>query len=443
MSRAAKWSLTLVVLLVAAAAGAILYAHEPEIPVAAVDPGSFPEEQVRHGREVASAGMCAVCHTAPGGAVNAGGFHMETPFGVIVSTNITPDAETGIGGWTFEAFERAMRRGIARDGSHLYPAFPYPSFTKMTDEDVRGLYAYMMSQPPVRNQPQETHLPFPFNQRMLMAGWNLLFLDRDPVAQVASESEAWNRGQYLAVALGHCSACHTPRNALGAEEGGKAYLGGGSAEGWIAPALNASSKAPIAWTEQALFDYLRSGYADQHGAAGASMTPVVRVGTSQIAESDTRALAAYIAGQMAGAAPQGRAGPTPPQREAAAQAAVATTETLGARIYANACAACHHPGPGGPDLFGTQPPLWLATSLNLEQPDNVIRYVLNGTQHDAGNPRGGHMPGYAYALNDTQIAAVVQFMRESFTDQPAWKDVPDAVQRIRNAYPLALEGREQ
>ena len=442
MSRAAKWLLTIVILLVVVAAGAALIAHEPEIPTATVDTRQFPEEQVRRGQEVAAAGMCVVCHTAPGGQANAGGFHMETPFGVIVSTNITPDTETGIGGWSFEAFERAMRRGIARDGTHLYPAFPYTSFTKMSDEDMHDLYAYMMSQPPVRNQPQETHLPFPFNQRMLMAGWNLLFLDRDPVAKVASESEAWNRGQYLAVALGHCSACHTPRNALGAEKSGKDYLGGGEAEGWIAPALNGSSKAPIPWTEQALFDYLRAGYSDQHGAAGASMTPVVRVGTSQIAESDTRALATYIASQMAEAG-QGKTGPTPPQREAAAQAAVATTDTLGARIYANACAACHHPGPGGPDLFGTQPPLWLATSLNLDQPDNVIRYVLNGTQHDAGNPRGGHMPGYAYALNDAQVAAVVQFMRESFTGQPAWNGVQDAVRRIRGEYPLALQGREQ
>jgi len=183
MSRAAKWSLTIVILLAVAAAGAALFAHEPAIPTASVDPKQFPEEQVLRGKEVASASMCVVCHTAPGGAVNAGGFHMGTPFGVIVSTNITPDAETGIGGWPFEAFERAMRRGVARDGTHLYPAFPYTSFTKMTDEDMRDLYAYMMSQPPIRNEPQATHLPFPFNQRVLMAGWNLLFLDRDPVAR--------------------------------------------------------------------------------------------------------------------------------------------------------------------------------------------------------------------------------------------------------------------
>ncbi|VCU68422.1 Nicotinate dehydrogenase subunit B [Pigmentiphaga humi] len=442
MSRTARWTLVLVILLIVIVAGIVALVYEQEIPPAEVDAAQFPQEQIRRGQNVAAAGMCVVCHTAAGGAANAGGHRMETPFGIIVSTNITPDADTGIGAWSFDAFERAMRRGIARDGSHLYPAFPYTAFTKMSEQDMRDLYAYLMSRPPVRNEPDPTRLPFPFNIRMLMAGWNLLFLDRDPVAPVASESEAWNRGKYLAQALGHCSACHSPRNALGAEKGGRHYLDGGSAEGWIAPALNASSRAAVPWTEDDLFAYLRKGYSAHHGAAGASMTPVVREGTSRIPEDDTRALAAYFAGQMgvpADATPELRIR----QREAAAEVAVNTLDSTGARIYNRACAACHHPGPGAPEMFGGQPPIWLATSLRLDQPDNVVRYVLNGTQHDAGNPREGHMPGFAYALNDEQVAAVVQFMRESFTDRPAWNGVQDTVKRIRDEYPLASQGREQ
>src|SRR5690606_14022766 len=268
---------------------------------------------------------------------------MDTPFGTVYSTNITPDAETGIGKWSFEAFDRAMRRGVARDGSHLYPAFPYTYYTHLSPEDMQALYAHVMSQPAARAEPPKTELPFPLNIRPLMAGWNWRFLDRGPIEPVAGESQEWNRGNYLARALGHCAACHSPRNAFGAEKEGEHYLAGGEAEGWIAPALNHESPAPVAWTEEALFNYLRYGFDEEHGAAAGSMAPVVREGTGRIPESDTRALATYFASLSEGGQNQG--GSADETRTHAA-ATFSPPLTEGARLFGSACLACHHAGDG-------------------------------------------------------------------------------------------------
>ena len=168
-----------------------------------------------------------------------------------------------------------MREGISRDGTHLYPAFPYTAFAKLSEPDLLALYAYLMSQPPVKHVPPTTKLPFPLDQRRLVAGWNWLFHDARPFAPDPARSATWNRGKYLVDGAGHCGACHTPRNALGAEKGGLAYLSGGEAEGWVAPPLVASPASPVPWTEGALFDYLRTGFSAQHGVAAGPMAPVV------------------------------------------------------------------------------------------------------------------------------------------------------------------------
>lgn len=408
------------------------YVWQPAIDPIEAPPSNFGQQQLQQGKNVAAAGACVVCHTAAGGEPNAGGLAMETPFGTIYSTNITPDPETGIGQWSFEAFDRSMRRGVARDGSYLYPAFPYTHFTHLTAEDMQALYAYLMSEPPVKSVPPQTELPFPLNIRPLMAGWNLLFLDRDPIEPVPDKSEDWNRGLYLTRGAGHCAACHSPRNALGAEKDGDSFLAGGKAEGWIAPALNQDSPAPVPWTEQALFDYLRHGFAETHGAAGGAMAAVVREGTSQIAESDTRAMAVYLA-SFTGSANADSADRIASEKAEQAQAAVTPALTKGAQLFGSACLSCHHAGEGVP-VFGVRPELWFSTSLYLDEPDNVVRYVLDGVQ-DPASPDLGYMAGFRHNLNDDQIATVINYMRTQFAGKPEWAGLSEAVHRIRTGAP--------
>lgn len=216
--------------------------------IAPIAPGSvagFPAELVAKGEALAGAGYCATCHRVKGGQPYAGGYGMPTPFGVIYSTNITPDPDSGIGRWSEAAFMRAMHEGVSRDGSHLYPAFPYDHFTKVTDEDVRALYAFLMTREPVSAPAQQNTLPFPFNIRALQAGWKLLFMDQGSYRPVAGKSEAWNRGAYLAEGLSHCAACHTPRNLLGAEKTADDSYAGAMIEGWFAPALTAANTTPL------------------------------------------------------------------------------------------------------------------------------------------------------------------------------------------------------
>jgi nicotinate dehydrogenase subunit B len=232
--------------------GAAILPWRAIAPIAPPEASVYAAATIARGAQLAALGNCAVCHTSTGGAVNAGGRALETPFGIIHSTNITPDLETGIGAWSYPAFERAMRDGIHRDGRHLYPAFPYPHFTKASDADLQALYAYLMAQVPVRADIPSNRLGFPFNLRPLLAGWNALFHQAGAFAPEPAQSELWNRGAYLVEGLGHCSACHSPLNAFGTERQG-AYLSGGHAEGWEAPPLTSLSHAPIPWDEDELY----------------------------------------------------------------------------------------------------------------------------------------------------------------------------------------------
>ncbi len=230
-------------------------------------------ETIERGRQMAEAGDCAVCHTTAEGPTNAGGRAIETPFGTVYSTNITPDPETGIGSWSYPAFERAMREGISRDGHHLYPAFPYTAYTRMNDADLQALYAYLMASPAVRSRNPVTKLAFPFNLRPMLAAWNAMFLSPGALPVEPSRSAEWNRGAYLVEAVGHCSACHSPRNMLGAEMTGASKFAGGLADGWEAPPLGAHANGPIPWDVNQLYDYLRRGSADLHGPAAGPMVP--------------------------------------------------------------------------------------------------------------------------------------------------------------------------
>ena len=244
-------------------------------PITPPAPGSFSPELVAKGEVLASAGYCAECHTAKGGQAFAGGYSMATPFGVIYSTNITPDPKTGIGAWSEAAFARAMNEGVARDGSHLFPAFPYDHFTKVSDEDVKAIYAFLMTQPPVEATPPANTIPFPLNIRAFQEGWKILFFRPGRFEPVAGKNKEWNRGAYLALGLSHCGACHTPRNLLGAEKANDAYAGA-VIDNWIAPALTAASPTPVPWTREELHGYLRSGvtcFPRDRGRADVSRRP--------------------------------------------------------------------------------------------------------------------------------------------------------------------------
>ena len=407
-------------------------------PVAPPSPDLYSTATIERGRLVALAGDCVVCHTAPGGGVpNAGGHALDTPFGTIYTTNITPDEKTGIGNWSFAAFERAMREGIHRDGRNLYPAFPYTAYAKMTDADMQSLYAYLMVQKPVEQHVPASSLRFPFNMRPLLAGWNALFHKPEVFQPDPDRSTLWNRGAYLVEGAGHCSACHSPRNAMGAEKKGLHHLSGGVVDGWEAPSLTGNSKAPTAWTEDELFTYLRTGFSARHGIAAGPMAPVVAE-LAQLPSDDVRAMAHYLASlnDKAGAAiaPE----PAAPLAMPPA-AAVNPLQTVGMangkRLFHGACAACHMEN-SGPTLFGVRPSLKVNTSVHSDKPDNLIHVILNGIQQPA-NADLGYMPGFADSMSDKQVADLLVYVRSTFAgDKPAWSNLEEDVAsaRLRTAH---------
>jgi nicotinate dehydrogenase subunit B len=398
-------------------------------PIAPPDPSTYSAATIAKGKLLAALGDCAVCHTQVNGAINAGGRAIETPFGIIYSTNITPDAETGIGAWSYPAFERAMREGIHRDGRHLYPAFPYNHFAKSSDADLQALYAYLMVQPAVKSVSPETKLAFPFNLRPLMAGWNALFHHSATFAPDATQSAAWNRGAYLVEGLGHCGACHSPRNALGAEKA-EAYLAGGFAEGWEAPPLTSLSQAPIPWSEDELFAYLRTGESRFHGTAAGPMAPVVKE-LAALPDDDIRAMAVYLGSFNDNAIGKAEQEVLAAKLETSTGTRAVSTSFAGARLYDGACAVCHKVG--GAPLFGSKPSLALNSNLHSAVPDNLIQVVLHGIASPASSDLG-YMPGFKDSFNDRQIAELVSWLRRQFApDKPPWTDVNAAIGRARQA----------
>jgi nicotinate dehydrogenase subunit B len=397
----------------------------PIEPIARPLASTWSDATIARGRQIAEFGDCAVCHTAPGGAVNAGGLGLETPFGMVYTTNLTPDPKTGIGNWSFAAFDRAMRQGISRDGHHLYPAFPYTAFTKMSEADMTALYAYLMSQPAVENAPPQTRLPFPLNQRGLIAGWNALYLKQGEFKPDPTRSAQWNRGQYLVDGAGHCSACHSPRNAFGAEKGGRLYMTGGSAEGWLAPSLVGNSKAPIKWTEDALYDYLKTGFSPEHGVAAGPMAPVV-AGLSTLPDADVRAMAHYVA-SLSDASEVAKTAEV-----AALKTDAVTLQGLdsGRRIFDGACAVCHAAS-GGVGNFGVRPLLSLNTSVSEATPDNLLKVIQNGIDAPATDALG-YMPGFKDSFDDRQMADLVTYIRATFAPNEAqWKNLEQVSARVR------------
>jgi mono/diheme cytochrome c family protein len=401
--------------------GGLAWVWRPEIPPISVGQESSQDKQVvQHGAALAAIGNCNDCHVSNSGKSYAGGKSIPTPFGTIFSSNITPDVETGIGAWSEEAFKRAMREGVDRQGRQLYPAFPYDHFTKATGDDISALYAFLMSQTPVRNAVPANALAFPFNVRQIVAGWKLLFFHEALLQPDDSKGQPWNRGRYLVEGLGHCGGCHTPRNALGAEQANRTYAGG-VAEGWKAPPLNSESVAAHKWTVDQLAEYLSTGWHRLHGAAAGPMADVTN-NLGQASAQDVRAIAVYIASLSA------QSGNTNEAMVPAHGKEVAGVSPEVVAIYSGACANCHN---GRQDVGPSKAiSLSLSTAVRESGSANVVRVMLGGIRPQSGKP-GAYMPAFDGILTDEQIASVAEYVRARYTDQPKWTDVQQQISKAR------------
>ena len=422
MSRRKRWALAAVALGVGGLAAAFGLMWRPAIdPIER--PMAFEPAQIARGAQVVTAGDCAVCHTRPGGKYLAGGLPLVTPFGTLYSTNITPDAQTGIGQWPLEAFQRAMRDGISRDGHFLYPAFPYTHYRLLDDQDLADAYAYLMSGPPVHQPATPNRMKFPMNLRPLVAGWNLLFLHSAPFAPTTQASPQWNRGRYLVEGAGHCGGCHTPLNLLGAEKTGQA-LAGGVVDGWAAPSLLGLASRETPWTQAQLVDYLQAKVVDGHGTAAGPMRPVSQE-LARLPRSDVEAMAEYLLGLPA----------SPHQPATLKTKAVASAESssLGGDLFQAACAGCHGAGAPMRSIDG-RPALTATSSVQAPAPRNFIKTVLEGIAPTPGEP-GPAMPPFAASLSDQQLAALAAFVRGQAAPDRPWPDLHSTIQALREETP--------
>jgi mono/diheme cytochrome c family protein len=368
-------------------------------------------EQLERGAYLARAGNCVTCHTTRGGADYAGGRAIDTPFGRVYSTNLTPDAATGIGGWSAAHFWRALHNGRSRDGRLLYPAFPYPNYTRVTREDADAIYAYLRSLPAVE-QPNRAHeLRFPYNLQVSLAVWRALFFSPGVHEAEAGRSAQWNRGAYLVRGLGHCIACHSSRNLFGATSG-EVELGGGliPLQGWYAPSLASPAEAGVAdWKTEQVVQLLKTGVSPQGSVMG-PMAEVVFRSTQYLNDADLTAMAVFLK-ELPQAGPHRRRESEPPDP---------AVRSLGERLYGERCAGCH--GKQGEGAAGAYAPLAGNRAVTLPSATNVLRVVLNGgfPPATAGNPRPYGMPPFAHELNDAELAAVISHVRSAWgNDAPA------------------------
>ncbi len=400
-----------------------IIAYRPAIAaVTRPDPRLFDAPLVARGANLARLGNCVSCHQSAGGRPYAGGYPIKTPFGTVYGSNITPDPETGIGKWSPAAFNRAMREGVGRDGSHLYPAFPYTHYASVTDSDLGALYAFLMTRPAVHAVPPANTMIPPLGFRPLLVGWKLLFFRPQPIASDPRQSAAWNRGRYIGETLAHCTACHSPRGLLQQEKRGAEAYDGGWSGGWYAPPINARSPAVRAWTVDRLDAYFRTGLSTAHAAAAGPMGPVT-YNLARAAPADVRALATYYAWQMRDA-PAARVEPPLPDRRALAS----QRHPIGARLYEGACAVCHEPGAAM--MVAGRPALPLGTPLHEDNPRDTIQIILQGLRPPV-SARGPYMPAYADALDDRQVAEIVAYLQARHGTGPAWKDLEKDVAKAR------------
>ncbi|MCO7508055.1 cytochrome c [Serratia fonticola] len=412
-----KKRLALLIVLIAAIVIAVLWWRENRSYDGPVQQVTASSEQIARGRYLTQAADCAACHTAAGGAPLAGGYPLDTPFGTIYGSNLTPSADQGIGRWTKDDFFLALTQGVAPGGRHLYPAMPYTSYKGISREDADAIYAYLMSRPAVDVAIPANDMPFPFNQRMALIGWNLLFRNSDPLPASSQGSSAeWQRGRYLSDVLGHCGECHTPRGMLGQMELSKPMQGGDLGR-FIAPDITPQALAQRGWTPEDLSRFLSTGLAPQ-GSAFSEMHMVVDLSTRHLTPEDHRALVTYLMGDK------------PPQPVAAK---IGQGSDAGRITYLDQCSACHErDGAGIPHVA-----VAMRDNATLRQPDgkNLIVSVLDGlpAQQFPGNESMQSMPGFADRLDDEQIAELVNYLRVTWGGLPA--DITaEQVKALRNAH---------
>ncbi|KWV56333.1 alcohol dehydrogenase [Bradyrhizobium macuxiense] len=390
---------------------------------AAADPDNYVE--AARGRALVTAGDCITCHTAIGGASFAGGFALQTPFGAIMTPNITPDNITGIGSWSADDFARAMHEGRRPDGTHLYPAFPYPYYTKVTRADLDAIYVYLRTLSPVTNNVNRSTLPFPFNIRLSMWGWNTIFFTAGAFVPDPKRSAEFNHGAYLVEGLGHCGACHTPFNAFGAARSDR-YLEGNQIDNWTAPNITNDMDAGLGkWSVDDIAQYLKTGQTGLSIASG-PMKDVIENSTSKMRDSDLRAMAVYLKERRAGGAP-------PPAPLSASDPRMRAGEA----IYVDTCSACHTSNGGGiehifPKLAGT-------AIAQQDDPASLARIVIAGGRAAATGerPTAPAMPALGFRLTDAQVAAVVTYVRNSWGNaaSPVAEDAIKALRRRQTAAP--------
>ena len=379
-------------------------------PTNSTDSVAVVGPQIERGKYLALAGNCASCHTARSDGFMAGGLAFETPFGKIYSTNITPDVETGIGDWTGEQFLNSMRQGVRPNGEHLYPVFPYTAFTKVTDEDVAALFAYLQSIPAIRQEASENELWFPFNQRSLMSIWKAMFFDEGVYKEDNAKSAGWNRGAYLVEALAHCGACHSPRNYLGAEHSAMAMTGGvytdkvpnGTLRPWSAPNLTSAPSGLGLWPLEEVAAYLKTGrnsYVETFGP----MNEVILNSTRHLSDGDVNAMAVYLKS-------------LPPNEAHTRATAKNSVLGMGRTLYNLHCGTCHLPTGLGdeesaPRLGGG------SLVVRASNPASLINVILDGPElPDPPLPtkRRKPMEDFRYILDDEEIAALASYLRSAW-----------------------------
>lgn len=391
-----------------------------DAPVAAL---AASDSLLARGAYLARAGNCAACHTERGGAAYAGGRGIATPFGTVFSSNLTPDEKTGIGRWTPAHFWRAMHNGRSKDGRLLYPAFPYPNYTQVTREDSDALFAYLGSLPAVERAATPHALRFPYDSQAALAVWRALYFKPGVYEPDPQRSAEWNRGAYLVRGLGHCAACHSARNALGASSEALDLAGGLiPMQNWYAPSLSSPLEAGVGdWDRQHIVDLLKTGVSPRASATG-PMAEVVLRSTQYLSETDLGAMAQFLK-ELA---------PPAPVAAPAAPAAPAAMLTRGAKLYEQHCAQCH--GEQGRGVPRAYPTLAGNRAVTMPETANLVQIVLNGgyAPATAGNPRPFGMPPFVLELSDSDIAAVLTHIRQSWGNQ-AGVVTPLEVNRMRAA----------
>lgn len=369
-----------------------------------VIPDSMPNAaQLRRGQYLVKAGDCMSCHLREGGEPLAGGLGLKTPFGTIHTPNITSDVATGIGGWTNDQFHAAMHDGIGSRGQNLYPAFPYPWFRRVSRDDNDAMLAYLKSTPPVEYKPPPNALSFPFNIRFIVKVWNFFFLKTEEWHDDASQSAQWNRGAYLVNGLGHCSACHSPKNVFGADRSGQA-MHGGKIDHSIAPDLTGHERTGLGlWSVDEIAEYLLTGR-NVHAGAGGAMADVVTYSTALMSEEDCQSMAVYLKSMA-------------PAPTAAVLAPTAGAMRRGAAIYSDACTGCHlEDGVGQPRVF---PALGHNAMLQQTDASGLVYLILAGSRigTSASHPSPLTMPSFAWKLTDSEVADLSTYLRNSWGNQ--------------------------